>query len=533
MGWRTTRPGPFAAGRTIRSNALILQLDPDDPDAEAAEIARLAAQNQAAIENALRAQLAQVATAEDALQLQRIADALPESDLRLALETLLRESAGRGVRVTADKLSQLALGVNWRLSNEAARVWAQNYSYELVSLLTENTRAMLADAIAAWVDSGEPLGTLIDGVASIFGAARAEAIAVTEATRAYAEGSFTLYEQAGFNTRPAEGDRPPAHPRCILPGTKVLPMGPISAATKSFYVGRCVEVTLGNGSKISVTENHPILTPGGWVQAKRLRQGDNVLYAADAEGIAALIDPDHDHSPTNIEEIFGALVESGAVSASRVPSSAEQFHGDGRSLHGHVDVVSVNRFLRGDVQPRVLQHCPQEGVEVGDVSEGVLLTDSLLDLQFVGQGDAAHRRVSGVEHGIAFAFGGVRPPDLHGAGIVARDDASFDNAIAKGAPVHTSLSRKFLLGFSGHVTPEQVVEVRDFFFSGHVYDLQCDTYELYTGNGILVKNCRCWVSLAEVKPGEWHYLWLTAQDELVCPICAPRHLTSIGFAGRR
>lgn len=214
MGWRTTRPGPFAAGRTIRSNALILQLDPDDPDAEAAEIARLAAQNQAAIENALQAQLAQVATAEDALQLQRIADALPESDLRLALETLLRESAGRGVRVTADKLSQLALGVNWRLSNEAARVWAQNYSYELVSLLTENTRAMLADAIAAWVDSGEPLGTLIDGVASIFGAARAEAIAVTEATRAYAEGSFTLYEQAGFNTRPAEGDRPPAHPRC-------------------------------------------------------------------------------------------------------------------------------------------------------------------------------------------------------------------------------------------------------------------------------------------------------------------------------
>ena len=214
MGWRITRPGPFVAGRTIRSNVLILQLDPDDPDAEAEEIARLAAQNQAAIENALQAQLAQVATAEDALQLQRIADALPESDLRLALETLLRESAGRGVRVTADKLSQLALGVNWQLSNEAARVWAQNYSYELVSLLTENTRAMLADAVAAWIESGEPLGTLIGDVARIFGPARAEAIAVTEATRAYAEGSFTLYEQAGFNTRPPEADRPPAHVRC-------------------------------------------------------------------------------------------------------------------------------------------------------------------------------------------------------------------------------------------------------------------------------------------------------------------------------
>ena len=49
--------------------------------------------------------------------------------------------------------------------DEAARVWAQNYSYELVSLLTENTRAMLADAVAAWMESGEPLGTLIGDVA--------------------------------------------------------------------------------------------------------------------------------------------------------------------------------------------------------------------------------------------------------------------------------------------------------------------------------------------------------------------------------
>jgi hypothetical protein len=31
----------------------------------------------------------------------------------------------------------------------------------------------------------------------------------------------------------------------------------------------------------------------------------------------------------------------------------------------------------------------------------------------------------------------------------------------------------------------------------------------------------------------WEYVWLTAVDERVCPICAPRHMTSIGFAGRR
>jgi len=45
--------------------------------------------------------------------------------------------------------------------------------------------------------------------------------------------------------------------------------------------------------------------------------------------------------------------------------------------------------------------------------------------------------------------------------------------------------------------------------------------------------CRCWVWLAEPDPGRWDYGWITAQDELVCPICAPKHQTSIGFAGRR
>lgn len=193
---------------------MILQLDPDDPDAEGRIIDDLASAGQPAIEDALAAQGQAVSAATDAVEMQRISDALPQGDLRLALETLLRESAGRGVRVTADKLGQIALGVNWRLANEAARQWAEAYSYELVSLLANNTRTMLAGAVSRWIESGAPLPALIDEVAGIFGAARAENIAVTEATRAYAEGSFTLYEQAGFNTRPPAGDRPPAHPRC-------------------------------------------------------------------------------------------------------------------------------------------------------------------------------------------------------------------------------------------------------------------------------------------------------------------------------
>lgn len=193
---------------------MLLQLDPDDPDAEGEEIARLAQAQQQQIEAELQEQLAHIASGDNAAQIQALADTLPEGDLRLALETLLRESAGRGAFITAQKLTQIGLGVNWHLANIEAAAWAQQYSYELVSYITSNSRQFIAEALADWVRSGAPLSDLIDHLGTRFDATRAELIASTEATRAYAEGSFTLYEQAGFNARPPEGDRPPDHPRC-------------------------------------------------------------------------------------------------------------------------------------------------------------------------------------------------------------------------------------------------------------------------------------------------------------------------------
>src|SRR3990170_4642387 len=60
---------------------------------------------------------------------------------------------------------------------------------------------------------------------------------------------------------------PPAHPRCILPGNEIVVPGRIQAATTSYYVGRCIEVTFGSGSTLAVTAHHPILTRRGWVFA--------------------------------------------------------------------------------------------------------------------------------------------------------------------------------------------------------------------------------------------------------------------------
>ena len=195
---------------------MILQLDPGNPDAEADAIAAVAGEYENDIAAALRRSSQSVVGGLDERSLRDIERLLPtaDDDLREALERLLSASAGRGARAAIEKMKQVYIGVDWALVNEDARDWARRYSYDLVSLLDDNSRVMLQEAVSRWIESGEPLDVLVDDVARIFGAERARLIAVTEATRAYAEGSFTSYEQAGFNRRPPEADRPPAHPGC-------------------------------------------------------------------------------------------------------------------------------------------------------------------------------------------------------------------------------------------------------------------------------------------------------------------------------
>ncbi len=202
-------------GGTIRSNQLILRLDPEDDEAEGNQIQRAADAAQPAIEDQLQAQARHIFEGDPDLdELRRRVAEIPEGGFRDALAQMLQETASLGVQATVSKLHGVGIGFNWQLANLRAAEWANTYSYELVHGINETSRRVIGDALAAWVESGEGLEALIAQLESTFGPVRAEMIAVTEATRAYSEGSFAGYEQAGLRRRPPEADRPPAHPRC-------------------------------------------------------------------------------------------------------------------------------------------------------------------------------------------------------------------------------------------------------------------------------------------------------------------------------
>jgi len=130
------------------------------------------------------------------------------------------------------------IGVDWALVAEDAARWASEYSYSLVTGITDTTRRVLQEKVAQWIrEPGRTIGDLTADLEPYFGKMRAQMIAVTETTRAFAEGEKVAVAQAreyGFEMEtiwhtnrdelvcsvcaPKDGEVttefPPAHPRC-------------------------------------------------------------------------------------------------------------------------------------------------------------------------------------------------------------------------------------------------------------------------------------------------------------------------------
>ena len=111
--------------------------------------------------------------------------------LRAAMSPLLQAAA-----LIAAK-NAIASGVAWDLVNEAVLAWVKAYTQTVVEQITKTTAEGLAEALAAWIEQGGTMDDLIASLEPIFGATRAERIAVTETTRAYAEGNAAAWKAGG------------------------------------------------------------------------------------------------------------------------------------------------------------------------------------------------------------------------------------------------------------------------------------------------------------------------------------------------
>lgn len=208
--------------------------------------------------DALEAALLDALGAVNADTLKRVLDALgdPPDPARLTPELWAEiEVATRGALQPALENAFLAaaeaasadagISIAWDTVNVRAADWARQYSFDLVRGINDNSRTMLQQTVSSFLETPTTNAALQEKIARVFGASRAENIAVTEITRAATEGERTAVAEIEVELRqsglkpvaiwltandsltcpvcgPRNGKRqgdgwevpPPAHPRC-------------------------------------------------------------------------------------------------------------------------------------------------------------------------------------------------------------------------------------------------------------------------------------------------------------------------------
>lgn len=196
--------------------ALVLQLDPDDDEAERSIREALERKLERDLTTEFRAQLGELlpdGASDDVIRsaASRVADT--SEPVREVLRRNLEQSSSLGVSVALDTLENIGLGFDWTLANTDAARWASQYSYELVRGINSTSAGRLQVAVEDWFKERTTVGDLIKELEPTFGKRRARTIAMTETTRAATEGSLAGWKAAGYgDERPSR--TAPAHPKC-------------------------------------------------------------------------------------------------------------------------------------------------------------------------------------------------------------------------------------------------------------------------------------------------------------------------------
>jgi phage portal protein BeeE len=296
----------------------------------------------------------------------------------------------------------------------------------------------------------------------------------------------------------ARGDAPGASSlpaedviNCLLPGTVVS--GAFIAGVRALYAGQAREIYTRNGRCLRVTPGHPVATERGFVPAYKLAEGDYVIGCAvdvDCQSVPAAIAAEQvEHAPTTIEQVFDALALRWPTEARQV--RADHFHGDGVAVQGEVDVVRADGTLLANANSARAKHLSEFVLVDAAPGEPRLRGLGSRDLDGSGIDLPATRTPSGTE--LTLNVHRLGPLQALRFGSAAAMHVALAEPAGQSDTADAAFLRELFQRHAADIALDQIVEIRDIEFDGHVYDLQSDTGWM-VAQGFVVSNCRCFVT---------------------------------------
>lgn len=255
------------------------------------------------------------------------------------------------------------------------------------------------------------------------------------------------------------------------------------------------------------------------------------------------------NTPASIEEVFASLADFFDGPARRTPTTPDDFHGDAASGNGHVEVVGAYRELGIDVDTETADSGGDFGFVTVDSGSVQVVRSRVSSLDIVGLRPTATRGMSDSEPLSSGCSIHARPLNPFRIGLAAEIDASryevtsdyrsvnsflltqredgiaasvstgqgseaqedsggrfgyepvglqlaseLDTGATENASHTASADANFLAQLFNRyptlVAFDDVVEIRKYEWSGHVYDLQAEGGWI-VANGVFSSNCRC------------------------------------------
>lgn len=332
---------------------------------------------------------------------------------------------------------------------------------------------------------------------------------------------------------------------CILPGQEI--QGRLVKGSKAWYTGEAIRIWTGLGEVLAITTNHPILTPGGFIPAGQLTEGQDILHYIGESKPATSYD-DKYNAPALAENVFETLERLLGTKEVKVPSVLD-FHGDAAFFQGDVEVVLPKSTLgldgvwpdskglhqggfqrRGNSHPQLSRSGPLHQplyrmglADVGRVGDGCeppalfasqsrvhqhgclggvsgnsgfsqpLVDDSVVDTGILTDVKGTLTLDIGSDDGLdEFRRKSLVKdsllPQFCVFGPGAELDVSLLETVSNRRVVESELFRQLLHTFPGKVTLDKIVRVDRFSHDGPVYDFETTTGYMIAQR-LVVSNC--------------------------------------------
>lgn len=327
---------------------------------------------------------------------------------------------------------------------------------------------------------------------------------------------------------------PPNGFGCFLGDVQI--QGDLQSAMVKWYEGVAVEFTTKSGRNLTVTANHPILTARGWVRADGLTISDDVLCydlpinTVNVDVLSGQIH--HNQTEPTAKNLFKAFFNQ---TFAFTGTTAFKFNSDVANGEIHIDVINdglvlhisadvlqgVQKFelIRGD-DGRFTSYSNTVGSSdiaviindfissqnAGDVATtaikafcqstlayfgcGVQMNN--FSFQLVISGTTDRPSLSTLPFNATNRLFDTLPTDNTGTAHISQDDTVLTQLASNAFTTDFGLFGYLIDTHASIVFADPVINVRQFSFSGHVYDFQ-SSESIVSANGIIAHNCKCWV----------------------------------------